>query len=202
MRICRLVAAVVLAAAFAASVARGQPVDRSRYPALDGQWVRNIGAHWDASKPPTAQEAPLTPEYQSVFEDNWAGFSTGHEDPGRRCLPAGMPRMMIAFYPIQVILTPDTTYVRAEEMGESRRIYTDGRAWPEHRPPAFLGYSIGRWVDEDGDGRYDVLLVETRGFKGPRMFDTTGVPLHKDNQTIVRERIISIPPIPICSTTT
>jgi hypothetical protein len=24
------------------------------------------------------------------------------------------------------------------------------------------GYSIGNWVDEDRDGRYDVLKVETR----------------------------------------
>jgi hypothetical protein len=32
----------------------------------------------------------------------------------------------------------------------------------------FEGYSIGKWVDEDGDGRYDVLEVETRALKGPR----------------------------------
>jgi hypothetical protein len=32
----------------------------------------------------------------------------------------------------------------------------------------FAGYSIGKWVDEDGDGRYDVLVVETRNMKGPR----------------------------------
>jgi hypothetical protein len=35
-----------------------------------------------------------------------------------------------------------------------------------------------------------VLEVETRGpFKGPRAFDSSGLPLHKDNQTIVKERI-------------
>jgi len=51
------------------------------------------------------------------------------------------------------------------------------------------GYSIGRWIDEDGDGRYDVLLVETRGFKGPRAYEETGLPLHVDNQSIFKERI-------------
>ena len=55
--------------------------------------------------------------------------------------------------------------------------------------PQFLGYSIGQWVDEDGDGRYDTLVVETRGMKGPRAFEATGIPLHVDNQTIVKERI-------------
>src|ERR1700733_11617324 len=55
--------------------------------------------------------------------------------------------------------------------------------------PRYLGYSIGKWLDEDGDGRYDTLEVETRGLKGPRVYDATGIPLHEDNETIVKERI-------------
>ena len=51
-----------------------------------------------------------------------------------------------------------------------------------------MGYSIGKWIDEDGDGRYDVLEVETRDLKGPRAFDASGIPLHADNQTVVKER--------------
>jgi hypothetical protein len=34
-----------------------------------------------------------------------------------------------------------------------------------------------------------VLEVETRGFKGPRTYDNTGLPLHEDNQSIIKERI-------------
>ena len=34
-----------------------------------------------------------------------------------------------------------------------------------------------------------MLEVETRNFKGPRTFDSTGIPLHRDNQTVVKERI-------------
>ena len=52
-----------------------------------------------------------------------------------------------------------------------------------------MGYSIGRWVDENGDGTYDALEVETRYFKGPRAFEASGLPLHKDNKTIIKERI-------------
>ena len=51
-----------------------------------------------------------------------------------------------------------------------------------------MGYSIGKWI-EDGRDRYAALEVETRNLKGPRTYDTTGLPLHPDNQTIVRERI-------------
>jgi hypothetical protein len=55
--------------------------------------------------------------------------------------------------------------------------------------PQFSGYSIGRWVDEDGDGRYDTLVAETRGLKGPRTYEATGIPFHEDNATIIQERI-------------
>jgi hypothetical protein len=71
---------------------------------------------------------------------------------------------------------------------DTRRIFTDGRDWPEVIEPSYAGYSIGKWIDTDGDGRYDVLEVETRGFRGLRTLDSTSIPLHEDNQTIVKER--------------
>ena len=40
-----------------------------------------------------------------------------------------------------------------------------------------------------GDGHYDVLEVETRGLKGPRVYDASGMPLHQDNETVIKERI-------------
>jgi hypothetical protein len=56
--------------------------------------------------------------------------------------------------------------------------------------PTYQGYSIGRWIDDDGDGRFDVLEVETKGpFKGPRIYDLAGLPLHYDNQSTFKERI-------------
>ena len=39
------------------------------------------------------------------------------------------------------------------------------------------------------DGKYGGLEAETRGFKGPRAYDATGLPLHFDNQSIFKERI-------------
>jgi hypothetical protein len=67
---------------------------------------------------------------------------------------------------------------------------------PEIRPDkvcelegTFNGYSIGKWIDENGDGRYNPLEVETRGFKGPRNFDQQGIPLHEDQQCVVNERL-------------
>jgi hypothetical protein len=36
---------------------------------------------------------------------------------------------------------------------------------------------------------YDELQVETRLLKSPRAFDDSGIPLHADGETIVKERL-------------
>jgi len=105
-------------------------------------------------------------------------------------MTGGMPIMTSAFLPIEFVVTPFTTYVIVENESSLRRIYTDGRNWRDDTMPSYAGYSIGKWIDVDGDGTYDVLEVETRGpFKGPRVYDSDGLPLHFDNQSIFKERI-------------
>ena len=99
-----------------------------------------------------------------------------------------MPRMMIAVYPIEFVVTPPAIYVLTDYT-TPRRIFTDGRPWPKEILPSFNGYSIGQWSDTDGDGIYDLLEVETRGFKSPRTFEGSGLPLHEDGQTVIRERL-------------
>jgi hypothetical protein len=184
--------AIVLAVSLTSPTQSAQAVDGTKHSEFAGQWVRTVGAQWDPSKPRgIGQQAPLIPDYQAIFEASLAEQKSGGDtyNPQARCIPGGMPRMMIAYEPIQLIVTPEITYVWVEQMGEFRRIYTDGRDWPENPKPAYAGYSIGKWEDDGDDGRHDVLIVETRHLKGPRTFDADGVPLHKDNQTIVKERI-------------
>jgi hypothetical protein len=100
---------------------------------------------------------------------------------------------MIVYDPMEIIITPGTTHMLMGHIHDSRRIFTDGRDWPDELEPTFQGHSIGRWIDTKHDGHYDQLEVETRGFKGPRVYDSTGLPLHKDNQTIIKERIYQDP---------
>jgi hypothetical protein len=172
--------------------------DATKYPDWKGQWTRArvpgaVGQPpHDPSKPyGRGQQAPLTAEYQANFEANLADQAAGGQgnDVTRVCLPNGMPRAMSAYEPLEIVVTPETTYILIDHIEHTRRVYTDGRKWPADIEPSFSGYSIGKWIDEDGDGRYDVLEVETRGFKGPRVYDASGIPLHADNQTIVKERI-------------
>jgi len=164
-----------------------------KYPDWEGQWVRlGNGGVFDPTKAlARAQQIPYTPEYQAVWDKVLADALAGGQkyNPQIHCYPSGMPRMMMAYDPMQMIVTPNITYVQVSFASEFRRIYTDGRDWPDNPPKSFSGYSIGKWVDEDGDGSYDVLEVETRALRGPRTFDGLGSPLHEDDQTIIKERL-------------
>src|SRR5882724_2107877 len=192
----RSIAAVALAATLRATVTDARAWDDARYPDLKGQWVRGYpgGARFDPAKGlGPRQEAPLTPEYQAIYQANLDEQAKGGQgiDPTYRCLPPGMPRIMHVYSPMEIVVTPDTTYVLIEHIHDSRRIHTDGRDWPDnmYEDPKFSGYSIGQWVDEDREGRYSALVVETRGLKNPRTYDATGIPFHADGRTIIREKL-------------
>ena len=193
MRVRSLIGAVALAVALMTTTASAQIFDPSKYPDIMGQWRRppGIGNQWDTSKPPRrGQQAPLTQEYQAVLEANLADQAQGGQgsDPTYVCIPDGMPRAMNVIFPMEIVITPKTTYIMIEYLSMLRRIFTDGRDFPKDFEPSFMGYSIGKWIDEDKDGKFDVLEVETRLLKGPRSFDQA-TPLHTDNETIVKERI-------------
>jgi hypothetical protein len=188
-------AAAALAAALVLAAGGVRAADDGKYPNWKGQWdtinprFGGQAIKFDPTKAfGPAQQAPLTPEYQKVLAESMADQAKGGlgNYPSARCLPGGMPRMMAS--PVQeYIITPDITYIVAGI--ELRRIFTDGRDWPTGLEPTYQGYSIGKWIDEDGDGRYDVLEVDTRGpFKGPRAYDASGLPLHFDNESTFKER--------------
>jgi len=166
-------------------------LDETKYPDWKGQWVRADGAEaapWAArGTRGLGQQPPLIPEYQALFEANLKQFAgVKASDPTTR---SAMPRVMMAIHPMEIVVMPDTTYIMIETSSTLRRIFTDGRAWPKERRPSYAGYSIGQWEDSDRDGRFDTLAVETRWTKGPHSYDDNDIPLHQDEQAVVRERI-------------
>jgi hypothetical protein len=190
----RAIGAVALAAALGVTIGGARAFDEAKYPDLKGQWLRtDTGTpRYDPSKPAgRGQQAPLIPEYQAILEASLADQAAGGQgyDPTSTCLAPGLPRGMNNYEGAEFVITPGTTHILMEHIHDSRRIYTDGRAWPEEIEPSFSGYSIGKWVDEGEIGRFNLLEIETRGFKGPRSYDNTGLPLHKDNQSVIKERI-------------
>jgi hypothetical protein len=205
----RSLAAAIAVAALAATAGGGNlpganaadHAASAKYPDWKGGWARFIvpglpgQPSFDQTRPwGRGQQAPLTPEYGQVHDDSLADQANGGEgnffDHAVRCFPGGMPLNMIAFRPLEFVITPKTVYVLVGGAEHFRRIFTDGRDWPKEIEPTYAGYSLGKWLDTDGDGIYDTLEVETRGpFKGPRAYDASGLPLHFDNESTFRERI-------------
>jgi hypothetical protein len=177
-------------------VAGAAQAQEKQYPNWKGEWAaafpRMPGQQlrFDPGRPfGKGQQAPLTEEYKKIYDDNLAEIAQGSQGLflyHASCLPAGMPTMMSAGT-FEYIIMPETTYIVLD--GDIRRIFTDGRPWPTDTQPTYQGFSIGKWIDEDGDGVYDVLEVESRGpFKGPRTYDASGLPLHFDNESTFQER--------------
>src|SRR3984893_18758446 len=154
----KLIGAIALAA-LATPTVSAQAFDDSKYPNLKGQWTRVVvpvlggQPSFDQTKPwGFGQEAPLTPEYKAILEASIADQANGGLGNGVdhvRCSAAGMPFMMVAFRPLEFIVMPDTTYILIADYAPLRRIFTDGRDWPNVIEPTFQGYSIGKWVDQD-----------------------------------------------------
>jgi hypothetical protein len=180
-----LLAALPLAALVLLPDAPALAFDQSKYPDLKGQWLRVGSPRWDDD------HAPLTSEYKAIYQANLKDMKEGGQgiDPTYTCISPGMPRIMNVYDPMEVVVTPNTTHILIQHIHDGRRIFTDGRDWPKDEDPTFAGYSIGKWVDRKGDGRYDLLEVETRNLKGPRVYDSTGLPFHADNETVIKERI-------------
>jgi hypothetical protein len=188
------IGAVMLGIVLGVAMSSAQAFDEAKYPNWKGQWLRSDTGipRYDPSKPAgRGQEPPLTPEYQTIWAASLADLAAGGPgaDPASTCIAPGMPRIMNNYEGAEFVITPRTTHVLMEHIYDFRRIFTDGRPWPEEIDPTFAGYSIGKWIETDGKGRYDSLEVETRGLKGPRVFDSTGLPLHLDDRTVIKERI-------------
>jgi len=193
------VTAALLMTSLAATSLSAFAFDDAKYPDLSGQWVAvRLGVRGQPAFDPTkpwglGQEAPLTPEYRKILEQSVADQAKGTQGnwlSGVSCLPPGMPAMMTIYRPMEIIVLPETTYIRIDHTHQShRRIFTDGRDWPKDVLPSFRGYSIGKWIDTDGDGKFDTLEVETRFLKGPRALDPAGMPTHADNESIIKERL-------------
>jgi hypothetical protein len=188
-----LFGAATAACALALSIAAAAAHDESKYPDWKGQWKRapGVGIVWDESKPRgLPQNPPLTPEYQAIWEASLADQAAGGQGGDTRvtCRSNGMPRMATIVRPVAFIIQDDITIV-VYDNNIPRWIYTDGRDFPKDGEPSYAGYSIGKWLDTDGDGRFDTLDVETRQFKGPRIYDDSGLPLHYDNESVIKERL-------------
>jgi len=189
------IGAMALAAAWLTAGAPAAAFDATKYPDFVGIWERADQGppRFDPAKPPgPAQQAPLKPEFQVRYEATLKLIAEGGkwDHPSFTCLAPGMPMIMTANEPLEIVVLPDVTYIMNEFVTEQvRRIFTDDRTVPAEAEGSFVGYSVGKWIDTDGDGKFDTLEIETNNFKGPRALDDSGLMLHPDDMTVVKERL-------------
>ncbi len=115
------------------------------------------------------ENPPFQPWAAEQFRKVEAGET---EDLGAKCLPPGVPRIMKAPFPFEMVQRPGRVDMLHEYMHMVRRIYTDGRSHPKGLEPTWMGHSIGRWEG-------DTLVVDTVGLAAQTWLDPGGDP-HSD----------------------
>lgn len=156
-------------------------------PSVSGTW-------WTASYDPRITpleggELPFTAEGLATYQRNVEGLRSGEiwDDARRKCMPDGIPRILAAPYPFQILEVPGHVVI-IYETNRVYRIITLDRTPPPLEAfisyPYYSGSSYGRW---DGD----TLVIETLGFNGKTLIDATGVPTSDQLRVTERYRKIN-----------
>lgn len=106
-------------------------------------------------------EEPYATQWKEKRTKRLDAFKAGKPliDPSTKCLPEGMPGVMLGIYPIQILQTPGQITVLAEIFMQTRRIYMDQPMPPlDELAPTYYGFSTGHWEG-------DVLVIKTRGIR-------------------------------------
>jgi hypothetical protein len=152
--------------------AGAQAPDLTKYPDWSGQWRRppGVGIQFDQSKPlGLRQGAPLTPEYQKIYEAGLADRAAGGQAPTYRCIPFGMPRMITS---CSILIMPRPPTSSPTTGSRAASLPTGAFRRSSSRITTAIPSAM---VDTDGDGKYDELRVETRHVR-PRSFEASGIP--------------------------
>jgi hypothetical protein len=89
------------------------------------------------------------------------------DDPTSRCLPSGIPRIvMLGLFPQQIVQTPTQIVMLYEYMNVFRVIPLNAKH-PDDLIPAYMGNSVGRWEG-------DTLVVDVTGLHAETWLDASG----------------------------
>jgi hypothetical protein len=146
---------MILPAAYAQA-----PQSAAGVPDITGSWERAR----DASIPPAAQPS-LKPQYQKEMQaKNQAAREASAKgrplaDRATMCLPEGMPAMMGATFPLEILQSKGQVTIIEEAFTQVRRILLDQPQKPvDEVEPGFYGHSVGKWEG-------NTLVVDTVGVR-------------------------------------
>ena len=188
-----LVAGAALALVFLAPAAQALG---GKTPDISGSWGHAFPRPGQpAPNPllitPPPGDPPLKPDYLAQWKAMRAkqkeADAKGEPTAGMeaRCLPDGMPNLMFAIYPLEILQTPGRVTVIEEAFSQVRRIYLgEEQGKIGDVEPGYYGHSVAHWEG-------DVLVVDTIGIK-------ESVPGYRDmphsDQEHITERIRLVAP--------
>jgi hypothetical protein len=160
---CAVLAAVALALGATAANAA---------PDLSGVW--QITAHVGAAKTTDGGSPPLTADARAVYDAHRkaAAQRDFSFDGTTRCLPPGLPRLMLMHEPFEILQRDKIVYFVYQVNRLPRRAYLN-EALPTDVDPHYLGYSVAHWDA-------DALVVESAGFDDSTVLDNVGLPHSED----------------------
>jgi len=146
-------------------------------PDISGVWSRSAA---DASQAPVGPP-PLKQKYQKIFEASRQPDAQPGSNASaaiEKCWVEGMPTIMAARAPLEILQTPGQVTVLAEYMGQTRRIAMDEKL-PAAADvnPGYMGMSVGKW-------NADTLEVQTVGVREDVRYQ--GIP-HSGKMKIVEK---------------
>lgn len=175
----RVATAACLLLALAACSQQPAPSTEAALPDWSGGWASMRQALLDSN---TALDAVLKPEGQAVLKERRAKSASNQLD----IRPAYCPAPTFAGYSggfhgsLEFLFTPGRVTI-IWEGGLVRRVFTDGRALPDHPEPTDAGTSVGHWEGQ-------TLVVKTTGLRPyANPLDVAGITV--GNGAIVNERI-------------
>ncbi len=117
---------------------------------LSGLWLLTHGQFGKPDAP------PLTEAAKTAIAEERKAVGAGPMNK-QRCLPVGVPRMMVNELPFEIIESPERIGVIGEQAELARTIYMNTDKHPTDTQPDWNGNSYGKWVD-------GVLVVDVAGF--------------------------------------
>jgi hypothetical protein len=113
------------------------------------------------SRPGAPFFIPVEPELSQEGKRATGAFAAKYDvvtlEANGNCVEPGMPTVMwgIGGAAMEIVQQPERITLLSELANQSRRIYLDGREFPDEFPHQRVGYSIGHWEGE-------TLVIETR----------------------------------------
>jgi hypothetical protein len=165
-------------------------------PDITGSWMRQgftVGVRPaggpSPAAPPPAPPPPLKPAYvkewqaklQAIREADAKGQPLANNAVA--CLPDGMPGMMTAVFPMEILQSRGQITIIQEAYTQVRRILMDRPQLAlDDVEPGFYGHSVGHWEG-------DTLVVDTIGVKESVRYQN--VPHSKEMRIRERMRLVA-----------